>query len=275
MKVFYTHATQHLSGLLPFEQGKYHSTQFSDGEWYIKLEEDVADKHIWVVAATHAPAENVIELLLLLNALQNAKARIKLVFTYFGYARSASGAQTLGALLQAYTIEKISIIHAHSPLLHTYLDFKNCIPIDLISQTAQGYTSLAAPDEGAFALVQSLCEQQGLESIYLKKIRSEQETVQILEHEGIVKGQKILIVDDIIATGNTIIEASKRLKELGAQEIRVWATHGIFSGNAIAAIEDSNIKKVYVTNTLAQNNKSSKIEMVSIAPLLEQIIMSE
>ena len=279
MMIFYTSSTKHFASELSFEEGKYLSKQFSDGECYIKLESDVAQKSVWVVAATNPPADHLLELFLLLNALDRAGATIYLLFTYFGYARQdrpiageASSAEVISTILKMFALKKIIIVHAHSQFLHEYLDFTNIIPTDLMKATAQLYDAVAAPDQGAYELVKSIAHACHNEPVFLTKIRPEQEKVQILEYDGIVRARTILIIDDIIATGNTIIEVAKILRQLGAQEVSVWATHGIFSGDALAAIEKSNIKKIYVTNTLLQKRCSNKIEVISIAPLIKKII---
>ncbi len=281
MIVFYTPSTHHLSALLPFEQGKYTTKKFSDGENYLKLEQDVAGKTVWVVTATNPPAEHLMQLFLLLDALERGQATINVLITYFGYARQdrplpgeASSAAVMCSMLKLFTLKKIVVIHAHSPLLHEYLNFENVIPTDLMCQTAQLYDAIAAPDQGAYIVVKGLAHSCQIEPIFLTKIRPEQESVKILEYDGLVKAKKILIIDDIIATGNTVIEVAKTLQKLGATQVSVWATHGIFSGDAVAALEKSSIQKVYVTNTVAQNVQSSKIEVVNIAPFLEQIIQN-
>ena len=279
MMIFYTSSTQHLASDLSFEQGRYLKKQFSDGEWYIKLESDVNKKNIWVVTATNPPADNIIELLLLLNALQRAGAQVHLLFTYFGYARQdqplmgeAASAELFCNIFKMFSLKKIVIIHAHSIFLQEYLNFENVLPLDLICKTTQSYQSVAAPDQGAYELVKQVAQHCNVQPIFLSKIRPEQELVQILEYDGIVRTKNILIVDDMITTGNTIIEVAKMLKKLGATHVSVWATHGIFSGNAIESIERSDINKIYVTNTLPQHKSLSKIEVINIAPLIEKII---
>jgi ribose-phosphate pyrophosphokinase len=283
MIVFFTRATAHFAPLMQVNRGTYTSKQFTDGEWYVFLESDVRNKHIWVITATNPPADHIVELLLLLNVLErNGPASINLLFTYFGYARhdrplphEASSAQVISRIFKDFKLAKIIIIHAHSPLLENYLSFENIIPIDLMCRTAQSYKTIAAPDEGAYKLIEYLADYCDLEPIYLSKIRPEQEVVKILEYDGMVRQKRILIIDDIIATGNTIIEVAKMLKKLGADEISVWATHGIFSNGARARIANSDIHKVYVTNTLLQEKSSSKIEVVNIAPFLEQLIKAQ
>lgn len=282
MIVFYTSQTKHLASSLPFECGKYVSKQLSDGEQYVKLGQDVTNKKVWVIAATNPPAEHLVELWLLLNALERAQAQVFLLFTYFGYARQddplegeASSAEMMSKIFGLFSLKKIIVIHAHSQLLHKYLRFEDIVPIDLICQTAQLYDAIAAPDQGAYELVKLVAQRCNIEPIFLTKIRPEQEMVKILEYDGIVRARRILIIDDIIATGNTIIEVAKILTKLGATDVNVWATHGIFSANAIAALQESVITKIFVTNTLPQKHTDTIVEVINIAQFLEQIIRSE
>lgn len=282
MIVFFTKATQHLAPALPFAAASYIAKQFSDGQWYIKVKSDVAHNDVWVIAATPAPADNLVELFLLLNALQRAQARIHLLFTYFGYARQdrpekgeAAAAQMLCTFFKTFDLKKVVILHPHSPHLHDFLSFQALYTYDLICSIARRYDGIVAPDQGAHDLIKNVASHCDLKALYLSKMRPEQERVEILEYDGIVPPERVLIIDDIIATGNTIIEAAKKIKELGAQHVSVWATHGIFSGNAVQALESSAIDRVYVTNSLEQNNLSAKIEVVSIAPLIELIIKQD
>ncbi len=281
MMVFYTSSTHHLAGQLPYEEGIYLLKKFSDGELYLKLQTNVTHKKVCVVTATNPPAEYLLELFLLLDALMRAHAQIFLIFTYFGYGRQdmplpqeAATAQMIATFLKIFPLKSIAIIHAHSALLHTYLDFKNIIPQDLICQKAILYDAIVAPDQGAYELVKGLSDSCDVNAIFLSKIRPEHEMVQILKYDGVVRAQKVLIIDDMIATGHTIAEVAKLIAKSGVSTIDVWATHGIFSNNAVELLEGSVIGKVYVTNTLPQHKISAKIEIISIVPLLEQIIAS-
>lgn len=280
--IFFTPQTQHLASRISGTRGIYTSKRFSDNEIFIKLESDVAGKKVWVIAAIFPPAEYMLELFFLLDALQKAGAQVYLLLTYCGYSRQdrakkgeAVSAQVVCNFLKTFALKKIVVIHEHSVLLHNYLEYENVIPLELIQEKALLVNALAAPDKGAYDLVcamSSLCKK---EAIFLTKIRPEQEKVKILQHDGIVKSRKILIIDDIISTGNTIAETSRILHDLGATEIHVWATHGIFTGNAFDIIANSVIKKVYVTNTLPQTTYHEKIEVIDIAPLIQEIIHKE
>jgi ribose-phosphate pyrophosphokinase len=120
--------------------------------------------------------------------------------------------------------------------------------------------------------VHTISQQYDKEVIFLNKMRPENEKVEILTHEGDVQGRKILLIDDMITTGNTLVAAANTLHELGASEISAWATHGIFTNGAVERIASSDIKKLYVTNTLPHAVPQGNIEVVDIAPVIAKLI---
>jgi ribose-phosphate pyrophosphokinase len=285
MILFSTTQTDYLAAALPFKQGKRTIKRFSDGEIYVKIEEPrehIEHKSIWVLASTSAPADNLIELFFLLDALQRQRARISLLITYFGYERQdraapgeALSAEVIARCLQLFALEQIFIIHAHSAALHRFLSFKNIIPVSLVCPIAHQCDGIVAPDQGAHELAQLVTRECVIEPIFVTKMRPAQEHVEVTGVLGDIHDKTVLIIDDIISTGRTIVSVSTKLQELGARDVYVFATHGVFSGNARELIESSPIiKKVYVTNTLPQKY-SPKIEIVTIVPFIEHIIRKE
>ncbi|HJZ23563.1 MAG TPA: ribose-phosphate diphosphokinase [Candidatus Babeliales bacterium] len=279
MKAFYTSSTQHLAVQLPFEYGKVLISHFSDGEILVKIEENVENQTVWVIAATPTPANNFFELFFLLDALNRAHAKINLLITYFGYARqdklesnTARGAQLISTIIKQFKTNKIIVVHPHSKLLHEFLTFESVIPYDLFEPIAHNFDVIVAPDSGAKELAEhigNLCKKS---TASLEKIRTGKDQVKIINLDGTVSDKRVLIVDDLIDTGGTIIKASEILKEHGAKEIYVMATHAIFAGNFLEAIEESNIQKVYVTNSLHQKYINKKIEVLNLAPVIKKMI---
>jgi len=162
-------------------------------------------------------------------------------------------------------------MHAHdSPILQTFLPFKNVIDMGFFCNIAKHYDIIAAPDKGAAEFAQKVSTVSGKEIIFLEKCRPTHETVLIKAIDGNALGKKVLLVDDIISTGHTIIEASKTLIELGALEVSAAATHGIFSQETIQRLNQSSLKKIYVTNTLKQS-PINKINIVDISKFIELI----
>ena len=278
MKLFYTNSAKHLAEKINLKKGKFTIKRFRDGEIAVRIEENVKHRQVWVIASTPAPADNLLELLFLLDALQKASARINLLIPYFGYARqdqqhpgeSLSG-QVVCDLLKRVKLRKLIVLHMHGKRLQQWLRYQKVIPFPVFYPLLQDMEVVVAPDKGSLTFAQQLSK-TGYELACMEKIRPTKEKVKITKWEGKVKNKKVIIVDDMIATGSTIIKASQLLKKQGAKEINVLATHGIFSGNALANIEKSPIKRIWITNSLAQTKHSRKIRVIDITGFLERLI---
>jgi len=269
MTLFYTNSTKHLVSKIKLKKAKFTISKFSDGEIYVKIEENVKNKEVWVVASTNSPGDNLLELIFLLDALKREKAKINLLIPYFGYARQGKGkpgeaqtAKVVCDLLQGY---KISVIHMHSPRIKKYLKFKNLIP--LYQHIIKKYDIVIAPDKGAAKLVRTIGKELNIPYIIMNKVRPKPEQARITTKPIDVKNKKVLIIDDMISTGGTIIAASKKLQ--GATEISVLTTHGIFSGDALKKL--SLFDKVYITNSLPQR-KHPKLHILDLAPFISKEI---
>jgi len=279
MKLFYTNSTKHLAKRLKVKKGKFILKKFSDNEIYVKITEDVKNKKVSVLASTNAPGDNILELAFLLDALKREKAKINLLIPYFGYARQdkpkggeALSAQVVSNIITKFRPHKITIIHMHSPRVNKYLTYENVIPLTLYSSIIKKADVLVAPDKGSIDLVKELTKKYKISSAIIEKRRLSHQKVKVVKLKGDVKGKKALIIDDMISTGVTIIEVSKKLEQSGAIEVSVIATHGIFAGDAVKKIEKSNIKKVYVTNSLCQTKKSHKIKIINISSFIKKLI---
>ena len=260
--------------------GHYTKKQFSDGELYVCIDQDVADKHVWVITATNPPAEHFLELFFLLDALQRAGAHINLLFTYFGYARQdraesheSLSVQVICNILNLFSIQQNLVVHIHSQAIHQFLKFTDCVPYPFFEHAAQQADIIVAPDEGAAQVAQTIAQNVGKEAGYLEKKRISDVKSKVLELHAHVKGKKVLLIDDMITTGGTIVNAANAVMEHGAQSVSVAATHGIFSGDAYTKIAQSPISNVMVTNSLSQSN-SEAIQVYDIGPWLTALITS-
>lgn len=159
-------------------------------------------------------------------------------------------------------------MHPHSMLLHDFLPFTAVIDYDFFIEQAQNYDAVAAPDKGAHAFAQEIATKSKKELIQLQKIRPEQEEVEIIGIEGDVKNKKILLVDDIISTGRTMLAAAAYLKKLGATSLAAAATHGVFSADSRKKLEESILEKIVVTNTI-DHVSQGKIKVVDIASFIK------
>lgn len=281
MIVFANNSAAHLVKKMNLPKGDAIIKQFSDGEVYVKIETDVRNKQIWVIGSTQSPAENLIELFFLLDALTRlGPTRINLFFPYFSYARQAvpqigeaGSAQRICTILKQFPIGIVKILHVHAaPHMHSFLHFENVIDVDFFCHVAKEYDCIAAPDKGAAQFAQTIAHQCSKEVVFLQKIRPDHEYVKIESITGTVEGKKILLVDDIISTGRTMIEAAQALKNAGAIEVAAAATHGIFTNGASERFAQSIIKKIYVTNSLNDIQPDS-IKTYDVSKFIETIIL--
>lgn len=280
MILFSTTATQHLASHIALPHGKCTVKQFNDGELFVRIDEDVQDKDVWVLAATQAPAEHLLELFFLLDVLQKAQARINLFITYFAYGRQvvapsgeACSAQVISTILQNFIISKIYIMHPHNQLLHNFLPFTGVQDVDFFCKQAASCDTIAAPDKGALSFAHEVAQTCKKDLIKITKKRPDHDKVEIVTIDGAVMGKKVLLIDDIISTGRTMVQAAQELKKLGAVSIAAAATHGVFSPGAHQLLENSIIEKISVTNTIAQHSQG-KITIFDISPFIQNIMTS-
>ncbi len=282
MKIFYTPSTSHLQTSINLPIGSVEFKTFSDGELFVKVNEEVNNQSVWVIAATNPPAKNLLQTMLLLNALQEAGAKINLLFTYFGYARQdkvshgeAASAQLFCELFGSFNLESVEIIHVHSLQLKNYLNFENIIAYPLFEHIGKNFDAICAPDKGAASFATNVAKKIDKSEILIEKTRPKKETVKTANISGDTDGKSVLIVDDMISTGNTIINAANLLREHGATSISVMATHNLMNQKSVDAIEQSVIEKVYVTNTIQSAVESDKIEVIDIGQFIEKRVKEE
>jgi len=278
MILFSTNAAQHLASGISLKHGACTIKKCSDGEIFVQIDEDVKGKSVFVLAHTQAPGNNILELFFLLDALKRSGAQINVFISYFGYARQiiagpgqAFSAQVISTMLKEFTIKKLYIMHVHSTLLHEILPFIEVRDVDFFCEIAASYDAIAAPDKGALALAQCVAQKTGKELIVLTKKRHDDKTIEIVSVEGQAEQKKILLVDDMISTGNTIVQAAQELKRRGAICVAAAATHALFSHESRLFLESSILEKVFVTNTTRQISEG-KIIVHEIQPVIMKII---
>jgi len=279
MILFANRAAQHLAQKIDIPQGACTIKQFSDGELYVRIDQDVEEQDVWVLASTPAPAENLLELFFLCDALSRAGAHINLFITYFGYARQtitapgeACAAHVITKALQNVPLKSIYVMHPHCSLLHNFLPFTTVHDINFFCNQATTYDIIAAPDKGAIPFAETIAKASGKELLLLTKVRPAQEKVKIVAVDGHVTNKKVLLVDDIISTGRTITECAHALKELGAASVAAAASHGVFSPGSQKLLEQSHLEHVFVTNTIPQESRGI-ITVVDTSPSIQNSIL--
>ena len=276
--------------------GKISVNHFADGETLVELGESVRGKRVYVIQSTSKPVnENLMELLICLDALRRSSAgEITCIIPYYGYARQDRKAlprQPITAKLVATLLEEAGAnrvvtfdLHAAQiqgffhcpvddlttvPMMGQYFRRKNFNPEELV---------VVSPDHGGVKRARTLAEMLDCQLAIIDKRRPRANVCEACNIIGDVKDKDVIIVDDIIDTGGSLIAATNILREYGAKDIYVCVSHGIFSHNAITRIEDSLIKEVVVTNTITisqeELNQSSKITTLSIGWMLSKLILA-
>ena len=271
---------------------KINKTVFADGEIIVQSNDTVRNKHTFVVASTSSPVnDNIMELLLFVDSLKRASAEtITVVLTYYGYARQdrkASGRQPIGAkliadLLETAGVTKVIAVDLHNPSIQGFFN----IPLDdlrgqyVIAEQIKkaGKFTVVSPDHGGTVRARVLAEliSPNVQIAIVDKRRTGPNQSEILGILGNVSGKNVVIIDDMIDTGGTIIKAAEALKEQGAKKIIIAATHGLFS-RGFASFEDNEaIDQVIITDSISSVNdiKSKKLVIASLAPFISDTILA-
>lgn len=265
-------------------------SRFKNGETRVKLDENVRGADVFIIQPTCDPVnDNIMELLLMIDALRRASAgRITAVIPYYGYAKQekkTSGREPISARLVANLLttagaSRVLTIDLHAPAIEGFFD----IPVDHLQGTPLlarafrkdqvGEIVVVSPDAGGVGRAQDFRARANGSLAIISKQHPDTDTTEMLDIVGDVDGKVAVIVDDMISTGGTLVEAAKLLKERGAREIHVCATHGIFAGEALELIAASEIDRLYVTDTIPlPENASGSVQVVSVAPLFAEAIM--
>ncbi len=276
--------------------GEIKLKSFSDGEQHVQFLENLRGKHVYLVQSTNPPAENWVRLLLAIDAARGASAsEITVVVPYFGYARQdrkAKPREPISARVFASTLETLGAarfltMDLHNDAIGGY--FRNAIVDNLLARrvfiphlrdffkTALSTDSIVvvSPDVGGVVRAQSYAKRlmKEAELAIIHKEREIPNQIARMKLVGTVKDKIALIVDDMADTCGTLATAARLLIENGATEVYAAATHGLLSQNAIQTLEDSPIKKLFITDTISGDRTlSSKIEIVSVGEVFGEAI---
>lgn len=267
--------------------GEIAITEFADGEFQPSFEENIRGDDVFLVQSTFAPADNLMELLLLIDGARRASARrIVAVLPYFGLARQDRkdkprvpiASKLVANLLVAAGVDRVITIDLHADQIQGFFDipvdhlFASSIFIPYIQKMGLPNLIFASPDTGGTrrAAVYAKILETGFVICY--KQRSKPNEVAKMYIIGDVKGKDVILLDDIIDTAGTITKAADIIMENGANSVRAFATHPILSKDAIERIEKSSFTEVIVTDTIPLRCESPKIKVLSTAELLANVI---
>lgn len=270
--------------------------RFADGECRVKVLENVRGQDVYIIQSTCYPVnENIMELLLIIDTLKRASAnRICAVIPYYGYARQDKkvaprepiSAKLVASLLETAGVDRVIAIDLHSIAIQGFFD----LPVDNL--TAKGLlceemynmqlvtpdSIIVSPDVGGVARASAIAERVKLPLAIISKRRPEPNQSHVQEVIGSVEGKIAIMVDDMIDTAGSVCGGAKALKERGAKDIYVFATHPVLSGLAVERILESDITTIVATDTIPLNERSkvlvdcNKLRIVSTASLLAEAI---
>ena len=266
--------------------------KFADGEIYIEINENIRGNSIFIIQSISSPAnDNLMELLLCIDALKRSSAKnITAVIPYFGYARqdrkvvprTSISAKLVSNLITKAGADRVVTVDLHAGQVQGFFD----IPVDNLFCTPifarhvnkninKKNIICVAPDVGGTERARALGKLLDVGLAIVDKRRPSPGKSQVMNVVGNVKNKTCIIVDDIIDTGGTIVNAAEALKNRGAKEVYVYITHGVLSGEAVKKIEKSVIKKLVITDSIDNNERVKKarnIEVLTISNLMGEAI---
>ena len=264
---------------------------FADGELWVKFEENIRGKDVFIIQSTNGPAENLIELFLLIDAAVRASAqRVTAVIPYFGYGRQDRkdqprvpiSSRVMVDILTATGADRIISMDLHStqiqgfasiPFDHIYSRMVLLDKLKSLDLNPEECTVLS-PDVGSAAMGQSYAKRLGFHFALIDKRRYAPNKAEVSHLIGDLKGKDVLIIDDMIDTAGTTVSASKAAIDEGANSVIAVATHGVLSGPAIERLKSAPINKIIITDTIAvsDDKKIPKMDIVSVADVFSEAI---
>jgi len=267
--------------------GKCQSTTFSDGELNFYYEESVRGANVFLIQSTFPPADNIMELLLMIDAARRASAQyVTVVVPYYGYARQdrkdkprvSIAAKMVANLLSASGADRIMTCDLHAGQIQGFFD----MPVDHLNGTYIFIPYLkslnldnmvfASPDVGGTARTREFAKYFEAEMVVCDKHRKRANEIASMQVIGDVEGKDIVLVDDLIDTAGTLCKAAGILKEKGATSVRAVCTHAVLSGNAYENIANSELEELIVTDTIPIRQQSNKIKVLTVADVFAKAI---
>ncbi len=291
VKLFAGHATTTLAGEIADHYGerlgKLEVKRFSDGEMQTIIPESVRGTYVFFIQSTTAPADNLLELLLLIDAAKRASAGyITAVIPYFGYARQDRkdkprvpiSAKLIANLLASAGVNRIVTMDFHADQIQGFFDLPvdhlrgEAIFIPFLKTLDMSNVVFASPDVGGVKRARSYAKYFERDLVIGDKVRKVANKVESMTIIGEVEGADVILVDDLVDTAGTLCKAAQAIMDKGAKSVKAIATHAVLSGPAYERINDSVLDALYVTDTIALTQQSEKIQVLSCAKLFAKAI---
>ena len=267
--------------------GKVNFSRYSDGEFQPSFEESVRGARIFIIGSTQPTSDNLMEMLLMLDAAKRASARhITAVMPYFGWARQDRkdkprvpiGAKLIAKLLETAGATRIITMDLHADQIQGFFEkpvdhlFASTIFLPHIESLKLSNLTIASPDMGGSKRAYAYSKYLSSEVVICYKQREKANKVSHMELIGNVKGKNVILVDDMVDTAGTLTKAATLMKERGAISVRAICTHALLSGDAYDKIEKSELEELIVTDSIAPRISHNKVKVLSCAPLFAEVM---
>lgn len=280
-----------IAAAIGVELGKCSVTSFSDGEVQINIEESIRGCDVFVIQSTSQPVnENLMELLIMIDALKRASAKtINIVMPYYGYARQDRKARSrepitaklVANLLETAGAHRVIMLDLHAPQIQGFFDIliDHLVAVPILADYFEGKNLdnivVVSPDHGGVTRARKLADRLKAPLAIIDKRRPRPNVAEVMNIIGNIEGKTCILIDDIIDTAGTITLGANALVEAGAKEVYACCTHPVLSGPAIDRIQNSNIKELAVTNSIAlpEEKKIAKITELSVGTLIAEAII--
>ena len=267
--------------------GKVIFHSFSDGEFQPSFEESIRGSRIFLIGSTHPSSENLMELLLMIDAAKRASARhITAVMPYFGWARQDRkdkprvpiGAKLIAKLLESAGATRIITMDLHADQIQGFFEkpvdhlYASTIFIPYLENLKLDNLTIASPDMGGSKRAYAYSKFLKSDVVICYKQRKKANIISHMELIGNVEGKNVVLVDDMVDTAGTLTTAADLMMERGAKSVRAICTHPLLSGKAYERIENSNLKELIISDSIPVKNKSKKIKVLSSASLFAEVM---
>jgi len=290
-KIFSGRATSSLTNKicssLDLELGKSSCPVFADGEFEPCFEETIRGSHVFIVQSTPPPGDNLLELLLMIDAAKRASAyKVIAVIPYFGYARQdrkdkprvSIGAKLMADLLSTAGVDRVITMDLHADQIQGFFNvpvdhlYASALFVPYIEKMGLKNITIASPDVGGTKRANTYAKMLEADMVICHKTRVKANEIGNMTVIGDIKDRDVIIVDDMIDTAGTITKAANLMKKGGARSVRAFAAHAVLSGPAVERIENSELEEVFFTDSIHPRIESPKIKYITIANDLAEAI---
>lgn len=272
--------------------GKLEIVEFKDGELYVKYEENIRGCDVFIIQSTNPPAKNFLELFLMIDAARRASAkRITAVIPYYGYARQdrkntprvALSAKLFANMIIVAGADRVMAMDLHSPQIQGFFDvpfdhlYSSMVLIEHLSKMDFIKNAIImAPDIGGIKMARAYARRLDLDLAVIDKRREKANKSEVMNIIGDIEGKNVILLDDLVDTAGTLINAADAALDKGATNVYAAAAHPVLSGDSVERLKKSAIKKLIVTDTipLPENGNSDILEVVSVAEIFGKAIMA-